>query len=163
MSETAESQLTRTLDAIARTESKVHAYRHLLTREARLAAATADTDPAASPINGWPFAVKEVFDVAGVETSGGSQAFNDRIPSADATVVGRLRSAGGVLVGTQIAHELTCGFDQPPTRNPWNLNCYPGGSSAGAGVSVAVGSARFASPSARLRRLECERLLSRKR
>ena len=49
-----------------------------------------------------------------------------------------------VLVGTQISHELTCGLDQPPTRNPWNLACYPGGSSAGAGVSVAVGSARFA-------------------
>lgn len=144
MSDTAESQLTRVLDVVAHTESKVHAYKHLLEREARLAAATVDANPVTSPISGWPFAVKEVFDVAGVETSGGSKAFKDRIATADATVVGRLRSAGGVLVGTQIAHELTCGFDQPPTRNPWNLDCYPGGSSAGAGVSVAVGSARFA-------------------
>lgn len=144
MSDAADSQLARALDVVAHTESKVHAYRRVLEREARLAAATADTNPVASPISGWPFAVKEVFDVAGVETSGGSQAFKDRIATADATVVGRLRSAGGVLVGTQIAHELTCGCDQPPTRNPWNLACYPGGSSAGAGVSVAVGSARFA-------------------
>lgn len=144
MSDTAKSQLAHALDVVADTESKVHAYRCLLEPEALSAAAGADTNPKSTPINGWPFAVKEVFDVAGVEITGGSQAFKDRIASADATVVGRLRSAGGVLVGTQIAHELTCGLDQPPTRNPWNLNCYPGGSSAGAGVSVAVGSARFA-------------------
>ena len=55
---------------------------------------------------------------------------------------GRLRGAGAVLVGTHVAHELTCGLDEPPTRNPWALDSYPGGSSAGA--SVAVGSAAFA-------------------
>ena len=144
MSNTAKTQLARTLEVAAETESKVHAYRHLLEREAWSAAESADANPTSSPMNGWAFAVKEVFDVAGVATSGGSQAYKDRMPSADAAVVGRLRAAGGVLVGTQIAHELTCGLDQPPTRNPWNTACYPGGSSAGAGVSVAVGSARFA-------------------
>lgn len=144
MSETATSQLTLAMDAIARTEGKVHAYRHLLEREARDAANQVDTDPTSSPLKGWPFAVKEVFAVAGVVTSGGSKAFSERIPSVDATVIKRLKSAGGILLGTQIAHELTCGLDQPPTRNPWNIACYPGGSSAGAGVSVAVGSARFA-------------------
>ena len=65
-------------------------------------------------------------------------------PSHDATVVGRLRGAGAVLVGTHVSHELTCGLDQPPTRNPWALDSYPGGSSAGGGASVAVGSAAFA-------------------
>lgn len=144
MSDTAKSQLAHALDVAGQTESKVHAYRHLLERDALSAAATADKNPGLSPVNGWPFAVKEVFDVAGVQISGGSRAFKDRIATTDATAIERLRSAGGVLVGTQIAHELTCGFDQPPTRNPWNLTCYPGGSSAGAGVSVAVGSARFA-------------------
>lgn len=144
MSETATRQLAGALAAVARTEDKVHAYKHLLEREAQAAASAADANPESSPIFGWPFAVKEVFDVAGVATSGGSQAYKDRVATSDATVVARLRSAGGTLVGTQIAHELTCGFDQPPTRNPWNLAYYPGGSSAGAGVSVAVGSARFA-------------------
>ena len=65
-------------------------------------------------------------------------------PAATATVVGRLRGAGAVLVGTHVAHELTCGLDEPPTRNPWALDSYPGGSSAGGGASVAVGSAAFA-------------------
>ena len=77
-------------------------------------------------------------------TSGGCRAFADNVATSDATVVARLRDAGAVLVGTQVSHELTCGLDQPPTRNPWNIACYPGGSSAGAGVSVAVGSAEFA-------------------
>ncbi|MEM1362894.1 MAG: amidase [Pseudomonadota bacterium] len=144
MSQTSENQLARALDALARTEDKVHAYRHVLEQEALSEASSADDSLASSPIGGWPFAVKEVLDVAGVPTSGGSQAYKDRVPKRDATVLERLRAAGGVLVGTQIAHELTCGFDQPPTRNPWNLSCYPGGSSAGAGVSVAVGSTRFA-------------------
>ena len=58
--------------------------------------------------------------------------------------MGRLRGAGAVLVGTHVAHELTCGLDEPPTRNPWALDSYPGGSSAGGGASVAVGSAAFA-------------------
>ncbi|MET1413171.1 amidase [Roseibium sp. HPY-6] len=144
MSETATSQLTRALDAVARTEDKVHAYRHLLEQEARSSSVDADKTGTQSPIFGWPFAVKEVFDVAGVVTAGGSQAYQDRVATSDATAVARLRAAGSTLVGTQIAHELTCGLDQPPTRNPWDLSCYPGGSSAGAGVSVAVGSARFA-------------------
>ncbi|MEM8976986.1 MAG: amidase, partial [Pseudomonadota bacterium] len=144
MSATSKNQLTYALDVAARTEELVHAYRHQLVSEAQVDATSAGGALLTSPIQGWPFAVKEVFDVAGVVTSGGSKAYQDRVPSNDATVVERLRSAGGILVGTQIAHELTCGLDQPPTRNPWDLSCYPGGSSAGAGVSVAVGSARFA-------------------
>ncbi|MEM1129674.1 MAG: amidase [Pseudomonadota bacterium] len=144
MSETASHQLLHALEAVARTEDKVHAYRHVLEQDTGEGETRADPQPDASPIQGWPFAVKEVFDVSGIPTSGGSQAYENRVPDRDATVVQRLRSAGGQLIGTQIAHELTCGLDQPPTRNPWDLACYPGGSSAGAGVSVAVGSARFA-------------------
>ncbi|WP_420332075.1 amidase [Roseibium sp.] len=144
MSETASDQLMRALDAATRTEDKVHAYRHLLKQQAQSSAAAADVNGSASPIFGWPFAVKEVFDVANVQTSGGSRAYQERVAASDATVVARLRAAGCTLLGTQIAHELTCGLDLPPTRNPWDLKCYPGGSSAGAGVSVAVGSARFA-------------------
>ncbi|MEM6891199.1 MAG: amidase [Pseudomonadota bacterium] len=144
MSVTINSQLSDALDTLARTDEKVHAYRHLLISEAQASAADTNVDPQKPQIEGWPFAVKEVFDVAGLVTSGGSKAYGHRVPSKDAVVVERLRAAGGILVGTQIAHELTCGLDQPPTRNPWDLSCYPGGSSAGAGVSVAVGSARFA-------------------
>lgn len=118
MSETASNQLTSALEAAARTEDKVHAYRHFLEQDARSSAAAADVNASTSPVFGWPFAVKEVFDVAGVHTSGGSRAYQDRVTAFDATVVARLRTAGCILLGTQIAHELTCGLDQPPTRNP---------------------------------------------
>ena len=91
-----------------------------------------------------PFAVKEVIEVSGIPASGGSRVLADHIPTQDATVVRRLRAAGAILVGAQVSHELTCGLDQPPTRNPWDVRRYPGGSSAGGGVSVAVGSAHFA-------------------
>jgi len=142
--ERASDQLTKALIVAAKTESTVQAYRHILEDKARTDAAEVDAAKISSPIHGWPFAVKEVFDIAGVPTSGGSAAFHGRVPETDATAVQLLRHAGAVLVGTLISHELTCGLDTPPTRNPYDTDCYPGGSSAGAGVSVAVGSARFA-------------------
>jgi Asp-tRNA(Asn)/Glu-tRNA(Gln) amidotransferase A subunit family amidase len=142
--ETAADQLMKVFAVIDGTETMAHAYRRVLVGPARAAASAVDSGHAGGALAGWPFAVKEVFDVAQVPVSGGSRAFSDRVPERDATVVRRLRKAGAVLVGTQISHELTCGADEPPTRNPWDLEAYPGGSSAGAGVSVALGSARFA-------------------
>ena len=87
--------------------------------------------------------MKEVISVAGLPAAGGSRAFAAHVADRDATVVERLRRAGAILLGTQVSHELTCGLDEPPTRNPWALDSYPGGSSAGGGASVAVGSATF--------------------
>lgn len=144
MPETAIKQLEEALSNLKASEPRVHAYVSVHERAARKDAEAADAAPPTSPVNGWPFAVKEVFNVAGTVTSGGCRALGDNVPAGDATVVARLRAAGAVLVGTQVSHELTCGLDEPPTRNPWDLERYPGGSSAGAGVSVAVGSARFA-------------------
>jgi aspartyl-tRNA(Asn)/glutamyl-tRNA(Gln) amidotransferase subunit A len=59
----------------------------------------------------------------------------------DATVVRKLRQAGAVILGKAVTHEWAYGLNTPPTRNPWNLGFHPGSSSAGSGVSVAVGSA----------------------
>lgn len=120
------------------------AYVHVDSEAAWAAARAADQSGPVGPLHGRPFAVKEVISVAGVPAAGGSRALADKVPSSDATVVRKLRKAGAVLVGTQVSHELTCGLDEPPTRNPWALNRYPGGSTAGGGASVAVGSARFA-------------------
>ena len=122
----------------------VHAYVHIDADDARAAAEKADSAEPTSALHGLPFAVKEVIEVSGIPASGGSRVLADHIPKRDATVVRRLRRAGAVLVGTQVSHELTCGLDEPPTRNPWDVGRYPGGSSAGGGVSVAVGSAHFA-------------------
>lgn len=122
----------------------MHAYVNVDADGARAAAEAADADEALGAVHGVPFAVKEVIEVSGIPASGGSRVLADHIPEHDATVVQRLRRAGAVLIGTQVSHELTCGLDEPPTRNPWDLRRYPGGSSAGGGVSVAVGSAHFA-------------------
>ena len=59
----------------------------------------------------------------------------------DATVVRRLEDAGAVIVGKTVTHEFAYGVNTPPTCTPWNKECYPGGSSAGSGVAVTVGSA----------------------
>ena len=144
MPESAVQLLEHALERLDVTESLVHAYVNVDLESARSAAIAADAMSPVGPLHGWPFAVKEVIEVSGVPTSGGSEVLAGHVPSEDATVVRRLRSAGAVLVGTQVSHELTCGLDEPPTRNPWALDRYPGGSSAGGGVSVAVGSARFA-------------------
>ncbi len=58
--------------------------------------------------------------------------------AADAPVVARLRQAGAIILGKTVTTEFAC-FDPPPTRNPWNIDCTPGGSSSGSAVAVATG------------------------
>ena len=144
MRDSASSRLERVSDRLGATEAVVHAYAHVDIDEARKAAEAADATEPVGSLHGLPFAVKEAIDVSGIVTAAGSRVFADRVPGVDATVVQRLRAAGAVLVGTHVSHELTCGLDQPATRNPWAPDRYPGGSSAGGGVSVAVGSSDFA-------------------
>jgi aspartyl-tRNA(Asn)/glutamyl-tRNA(Gln) amidotransferase subunit A len=93
------------------------------------------------PLHGVPIGVKDLLYTAGFPTSGGSRVLEGFVPDEDAVVVRRLREAGAVIVGKTVTHEFAYGQDVPATRNPWDLRCYPGGSSAGSGVSVAVGSA----------------------
>jgi aspartyl-tRNA(Asn)/glutamyl-tRNA(Gln) amidotransferase subunit A len=95
-------------------------------------------------LHGIPYAVKDVYETAGLRTTGGSRAFLKNVPKQNATCVERLDTAGAVLLGKLATHELAYGgvdtaLPWPPARNPWNCNCEPGGSSAGAGVAVAAG------------------------
>src|SRR5215510_4194539 len=96
------------------------------------------------PLHGIPFAVKDIYDTAGVLTSGHSHICIDRVPTRDATAVARLRAAGAVLMGKLATHEFAHGgpsFDLPwpPARNPWNTVHFTGGSSSGSGAAVAAG------------------------
>ena len=142
MPDSAVNRLAAALGRLEETEPLVHAYVHVDSAGAAAAARLVDGGEVGGPLAGLPFAVKEVISVSGLPASGGSRAFAAHVADHDATVVERLRQAGAILLGTQVSHELTCGLDEPPTRNPWALDSYPGGSSAGGGVSVAVGSAR---------------------
>jgi aspartyl-tRNA(Asn)/glutamyl-tRNA(Gln) amidotransferase subunit A len=95
------------------------------------------------PLHGVPVAVKDLFDVAGHETTGCSRAFAGNVARDDAELVRRLRSAGAILVGKTNQHELACGATNlvsacGPTRNPWDPARITGGSSGGSGAAVAA-------------------------
>jgi aspartyl-tRNA(Asn)/glutamyl-tRNA(Gln) amidotransferase subunit A len=101
------------------------------------------------PLHGIPFALKDIYDTAGILTSGHSRVFIDRIPAEDATATRKLYEAGAVLLGKLATHEMAHAgpsFDLPwpPARNPWNLAHFTGGSSTGSGAAVAAGLAPVA-------------------
>lgn len=101
------------------------------------------------PLAGVPFAIKDLFDAAGLPTTCGSKAFEDRIAERDATVVRRLVEAGAVLLGKANMHECAFGFtgENPhygDCKNPVDPQRVAGGSSSGSAVAVALGICPFA-------------------
>jgi aspartyl-tRNA(Asn)/glutamyl-tRNA(Gln) amidotransferase subunit A len=133
-----------TLKRIEETEPFVHAFAHVTAARALEEAHVADREPRRGPLHGIPFAVKDVLETRDVPTEAGSRVLAGFVPLRDATAVRRLRDAGAILIGKHVTHEFATGQNVPPTRNAWNLGHYPGGSSAGGGVSVAVGSSLMA-------------------
>ena len=94
-------------------------------------------------LHGLPIAVKDLCATKGVRTTAGSKILAAWVPRFDATVVERLRGAGAVILGKLNMHELAYGVttNNPhygPTRNPWDLERVPGGSSGGSGAAVAA-------------------------
>jgi aspartyl-tRNA(Asn)/glutamyl-tRNA(Gln) amidotransferase subunit A len=90
-----------------------------------------------------PYALKDIFDVAGLPTTCHSKLRADHRATADATVVRRLREAGAVLLGKLALHEFANGgptleLPWPAARNPWNIDLHPGGSSSGCGTATAL-------------------------
>ena len=137
--------LEATLRQIDATEPFVHAYAYVAADQARAAAATADQERARGvdrgPVHGIPVGIKDLLYTTDMPTEAGSKVYAGFAPAFEATAVQRLREAGAVIVGKTVTHEFAYGQDVPPTRNAWNQECYPGGSSAGSGVAVAVRSA----------------------
>lgn len=133
------------LRRIEETEPSVRAFAGVMHESALRDAERADRELAAgerrSALHGVPVGVKDLLFTAGFPTAAGSRVMEGFVPDSDAAVVTRLREAGAVIIGKTVTHEFAYGQNIPPTRNPWDLRCYPGGSSAGSGVSVAVGSA----------------------
>ncbi|MCC7079671.1 MAG: Asp-tRNA(Asn)/Glu-tRNA(Gln) amidotransferase subunit GatA [Burkholderiales bacterium] len=96
------------------------------------------------PFHGVPYALKDIVDYAGLPTTAHSKILRDNVARADAVVAQRLRAAGAVFTGKLSTHEFAIGgpsFDLPwpPARNPWNRDCFTGGSSSGSGAAVAAG------------------------
>ena len=138
------------LDRIGRYDNKLNAFIAVYADEARAAAAAADraieSGHRIGPLHGIPVAVKDIVDVAGRVTTGGSKVWANRVSAVTATIVQRLIAAGLIVIGKTHTVEFAMGsfgtnqnFGTP--WNPWDLEHHriPGGSSAGSGVSVAAG------------------------
>ena len=96
------------------------------------------------PLHGVPFTIKDCIDTAGVRTTRGSRLFEDHVPSLDATVVARLREAGGVLMAKTNLPEFAFWWETDNevfgrTLNPWNVDRTAGGSSGGEAAALAAG------------------------
>src|SRR5215813_2727205 len=95
-------------------------------------------------LHGVPFAIKDLTPTKGKRTTLGSHAYEHWVPDEDAPIVEALTKAGGIMVGKTTTPEFAySGFTESPlwgiTRNPWNPDLTPGGSSGGSGVAVATG------------------------
>ena len=146
---TAREVTAAALARIARRDPALKSFTHVRAEAALAEAARVDERVAAGedagPLAGVPFAVKNLFDVAGLTTLAGSKIFAERPPAdRDAAAVAALRRAGAVLVGALNMDEFAFGFTcenahYGPTRNPHHPSRVPGGSSGGSAAAVAAG------------------------
>jgi amidase len=134
------------LDRIAALDRRLNAFNAVYAERALAEAGEADRRRAAgdrAPLLGVPMAIKDEVDIAGEVTSRGTGAFDTRA-AADSEVVRRLREAGAVIVGKTTMPELglwpfTESVTWGVTRNPWDADRTPGGSSGGSAAAVAAG------------------------
>jgi amidase len=132
------------LDRIAQLDPQLNAF-VTVCDEAALQAATAfDSTPGDAPFRGVPIGVKDLAATAGIRTTYSSHAYSEYVPDFDTAVVRRIREAGFVIVGKTNTPEFgTIAFTESElngaTRNPWNTELTPGGSSGGAAAAVAAG------------------------
>ncbi len=138
------------LNRAAVTEAHLHAFLTIDQDRARSAARKADDAFAAGedsgPLQGIPLAVKDNMSTRGMETTAGSKILSGYVPPYNATVIDRLSEAGAVVVGKTNLDEYAMGSSTEnsaygPTRNPWDTDRVPGGSSGGSAAAVSVGSA----------------------
>src|SRR5262249_6073118 len=97
-------------------------------------------------LTGVPVGLKDIIYTAGLRTAAGSRVYANFVPTYDATVTVRLQQAGAILLGKTVTTEFATA-DPSPTRNPWNTEHTPGGSSSGSAAAVAA-PGRTATPGA---------------
>ena len=134
------------LDRIDQLDPQLKAYITVCGDEALAAARTLEGDMARGNVPGAllgvPVAFKDQYWTKGILTTNGSQVYRDFVPTEDATVVSKIKQAGGILLGKLNMSELAMGGTQRPQwgtpGNPWDLERSPGESSSGSGVALAA-------------------------
>ncbi|MBM4334154.1 MAG: Asp-tRNA(Asn)/Glu-tRNA(Gln) amidotransferase subunit GatA [Deltaproteobacteria bacterium] len=134
------------LKRIEQVEDRIHAFITLTPELAMQQAALADAHIQkgnAGPLTGIPLAIKDLICTRGVRTTCGSHILENFIPAYDATVIEKLKEAGAVIVGKANMDEFAMGSSTEnsffgPTRNPWDMERIPGGSSGGSAAAVAA-------------------------
>jgi aspartyl-tRNA(Asn)/glutamyl-tRNA(Gln) amidotransferase subunit A len=135
------------LERIARTNEVLRAYISVYEEDAREVARAAETMIRAGhqlgPLHGVPIALKDNIALKGLPTTAGSKVLAEWIPAEDATVAGRLKAAGAVIIGKTNMHEFAWGGTSANphfgfVRNPWDTERFPAGSSGGSGAAVAA-------------------------
>ena len=135
------------IERIKAVDSKVHAFLHLDEKDMLSQAKNSDQrrekGKLLSPMDGIPVGLKDVISVEGQPLTAASKILENYISPYDATVTRKLKEAGAVLGGRLNLDEFAMGSSTEnsaygPTRNPWNLDCVPGGSSGGSSAAVAA-------------------------
>ena len=141
-----------TIRRIEQTNPKINAFVALRTDEAMKEARALDEKIArgdeVGALAGLPLGVKDLEDTIGLVNSHGSIPFKDNVSTFDSIQVARLKTAGAIVIGKTNAPEFgytafTKNLLFGPTRNPWNLERTPGGSSGGTSAAIAAASCRF--------------------
>ena len=135
------------LEQIDRVDGKVHAFLHRDDEDFLAQAKASDQRRAKGetlgPLDGIPVGLKDVISVEGQPLTAASKILKDYVSPYDATVTRKLKDAGAVIGGRLNLDEFAMGSSTEnsaygPTRNPWNLECVPGGSSGGSSAAVAA-------------------------
>jgi aspartyl-tRNA(Asn)/glutamyl-tRNA(Gln) amidotransferase subunit A len=135
------------LARIDRYDGQINAFisvtRELALAQARVAEKDIRAGQYRGPLHGIPIALKDNIDTSGIRTTAASAVYANRVPSHDAEIARRLKAAGAVLLGKLNMNEFALGIDGigsfwGPTRNPWDQECIPGGSSSGPAAAVAA-------------------------
>src|SRR5918993_4595479 len=131
------------IDAVEQREGDVHSFAWFEAERALNIARGFDGGTKSGPLLGLPVGVKDVIETAGIATECGSPIYARRVPAADAACIALLRAAGSYVFGKTVTAELA-NFVPGPTRNPFELQHTPGGSSSGSAAAVAAHMVPFA-------------------
>jgi aspartyl-tRNA(Asn)/glutamyl-tRNA(Gln) amidotransferase subunit A len=130
------------LDRIQAVEDKLTAFVLLTADAAMEAARQAEREIAAGQwkgeLHGVPVALKDLYDIKGLPTTSSSKVRANYVAADDSACTTRLQQAGAVIVGKTHTHEFAYGISTPTTRNPWNIEHMPGGSSGGSAAVLAA-------------------------